>query len=1006
LGTGESTIKDGDYFGMPSIEAARLCDKAPADGILVSSATRLMAGRVGGARFESVGDLELKGIPEPMEAFAVLWEPLDPERSGAEVGRRPLPEALRTVPRIAYVGRKTERELLERARSEARSGARRVVLLSGEPGIGKTRLASYAALGAHADGFAVCWGPCSEDLAAPYEPWIEVCWQLVEHVPNDALAGYVEQSGGEIARLAGNLRRRLPGAPGPQSSDPETERLLLFRAVADLLRTAAVSTPLCVVLDDFHWADGQSVALLKHVARTVEHGAFQILVTYRDSDLAKGHPLTGVLADLRRCEGIERIALTGLGADEVAELLAAAAGHDLNPDGLALARELASETGGNPFFLGEILRNLTESGAIVFDEAAGRWSVDRTALSSLPESVREVIEHRIARLDGGREVLTIAAVIGRSFDVALLVELVEMSETQLLDLLEAAVEASLLREAADQVGRFTFEHALINHTLYDDLGNTRRALVHRRIAEVLEEQLAGNPGTRVGELAQHWAKAASAGDLDKAVIYATMAGERALAELAPGEGLQWFGRARELLGGRGEPAKRCDLLIGLGEAQRLTGAAEYRRTLLDASRIASELADGKRAARAALANSRGQTSAYGQVDEERVRSIKRALELDDDRGRRAMLLSLQAMELLYEHDHGHRRELAEQALALARETGNPRTIAGVLYGWFRVFQTADGLERRLAHLEELAAGVEAAGDPALEFWAASVRRVAMVESVQLARAEEAGQRMIAVADRLGEPTMRWQVAVSVIGGAALLRGDLVEAERAAEQALTMGSDAGEPDRFMIHAAQTIFRRILQGRAGEIVAPLEQSVQANPLIPAWKAALAWTLCWVGRGDEAAAIVAEAARDRFAHVPWELGRMPALAMYADAAAQAGVADAAEILYELIEPWADQVVWNGTIACGHTRTYLGLLAAALGWHERADEHLALAIEIQERDGMLVWAARAHLGWAQALAARGQAERAREHAERTLKLSREHGYGLFEPRAAAILEAGSPVS
>jgi tetratricopeptide (TPR) repeat protein len=667
---------------------------------------------------------------------------------------------------------------------------------------------------------------------------------------------------------------------------------------------------------------------------------------------------------------------------------------------------LAGETGGNPFFVGEMLRSLTESGAIVFEEASGRWSVDRSALSSLPESVRDVIEHRIDRLDGAREVLTIAAVIGRSFDVALLLELVEMSEARLLDLLEAAVGASLLRESTDLVGRFTFEHALINHTLYQGLGNTRRARVHRRIAEVLEEQLAGDLGARVGELAQHWAKASTTVDLDKAVTYAKLAGERALQDLAPDEASQWFDRALELLADRNEPSLRCDLLIGLGEAQRLTGDACYRQTLFDASRIASELRDGERAARAALANSRGQTSVYGQVDQERVAALPRALELDDDPDRRARLLSLQAIELLYEHDHRHRVELAERALALAREIGNPRTIARVLSGWFRVFQVPDGLDRRLAHLGELAAAVQAAGDPALEFWATSVKRVAMIESGQLERAEDAGQRMVAISERLGEPTMRWQVAVSVRGGVAVLRGDLVAAERYAEQALQLGSDAGEPDGSLIHGAQIIFLRVLQGRAGEVVALLEQSAKANPLIPAWKAALAWSLCWLGRGDDAAAIVAEAARDRFAHVGWELGRMPALALYADAASQAGVNVAAEILYELIEPWADQVVWNGVLACGHARTYLGLLAGALGRDEQADEHFARAIDVQERDGMLVWAARAHLGWAEALASRGERERGHEHAACALALSRKHGYGFLEPRAAAILEARFPVT
>jgi AAA ATPase domain len=409
LGTGESTVKDGDYFGMPAAEAARLCDEAPADGILVSPATRLLAGRVDGVRFESVGELELKGIAGPMEAFAVVWEPLADE-SGIGVGAWPVPAALRSVPRVAYVGRVAERGLLERARAQARGGARQAVLVSGEPGIGKTRLASYAALGANAEGFAVCWGACSEDLAAPYEPWIEVCSQLVEHAPGDVLGGYVAARGGEIARLARNLARRVPDAPAPQSTDPETERFLLFKAVGELLRVVAGSQPMCVVLDDFHWADGQSVALLKHVTGAVEHAALMVIVIYRDSDLTKDHPLTGVLADLRRSEGVVRIGLSGLGPDEVAELVAAAAGHALDADGLALAGGLATETGGNPFFVGEILRNLIESGAITFDETARRWSVDRAAMSRLPESVREVVEHRIDRLgEQAREALRIAA---------------------------------------------------------------------------------------------------------------------------------------------------------------------------------------------------------------------------------------------------------------------------------------------------------------------------------------------------------------------------------------------------------------------------------------------------------------------------------------------------------------------------------------------------------------------------------------------------------------------
>jgi tetratricopeptide (TPR) repeat protein len=1003
LGTGESTVRDGDYFGMPTIEAARLCDKAPAGGIFVSPMTKMAAGRVDAAGFESVGELELKGIPEPMEAFAVVWAPLSDE-SGMAVGGWPVPEVLRAVPRVSYVGRIDERGMIERARCLARAGERQLVLLSGEPGIGKTRLASFEALAAHGEGFAVAWGACSEDLAVPYEPWIEVCSLLVEHVGDELLAEHVARCGGEVGRLASNLARRLPDVPTPQSSDSETERFLLFKAVAEMLRAVGASVPLCVVLDDFHWADAQSVALLKHVVRAVERGALQVVVTYRDSDLTKDHPLTGVLADLRRFEGVERIALTGLGPDEVAKLLGAAAGHELDADGLALAGELATETGGNPFFVGEILRSLIESGAVRFDEDTGRWSLNLAAVRSLPDSVREVIDRRVDRLgEDAREALTVAAVVGRSFDLRLLSQLVELPEGRLLDELEAAVGATLLRESSDQVGRFTFEHALINHTLYQALGATRRARLHHRVALALESLHGTDSDEQLSDLAMHWRLATASVDSDKAAGYAIRAGRRALERLAPSEAARLFDDALTLLS-PGDTVDRCDALLGLGEAQRQTGDASYCDTLLKASRLASTLSDGERAARAALANTRGGVpSSLGRPVAAKVAAIERALELDGDPDRRAMLLSQWALELLYEPDYPYRRALAEQALTLAHEIGNPNTTARVLRDFYYVYFHHDGLEHRLAHLDELRASAQAAGDPALEFGAASAELHVMVESGEMARAQAAIERRGAIADRVGEPTMRWFTAYSSTTCMALLRGQLAEAERHAERAFQIGSEAAEPDAAMVYGAQLLSVRVLQGRGGEVITMLEEGVRANPLLPAWKAFLATALCWLGRRDDAAAIVTEAAVDGFQHIGFDNARTTALAMYADAAAQAGVVDAAAILYELIEPWADQIVWSGVGAAGHARTYLGLLAAALGWDERADTHFARAIEIQERDGIVLWAARARLGWAEALAARGETRRAREQAAHALELAREHGYGFIEPRAVTILTAKS---
>jgi hypothetical protein len=236
-----------------------------------------------------------------------------------------------------------------------------------------------------------------------------------------------------------------------------------------------------------------------------------------------------------------------------------------------------------------------------------------------------------------------------------------------------------------------------------------------------------------------------------------------------------------------------------------------------------------------------------------------------------------------------------------------------------------------------------------------------------------------------------------------VHGDLAEAETVAEQALQIGTDAAQRDAFMIYGAQLTAIRVFQGRGEEILELMEEAVEANPGIPAWRGGLAQVHGWLGRTRDAGAIVEEAARDGFDHLPWDQARTTALALYADAASCAGVNDAAAILYELTEPWKDQLVWNGASGYGHVRTYLGLLAATLGWDERADEHFGLACDVQEQKGMLLWAARAHLGWAEALAARGESERTRAEAARALQLSREQGYALIEPRAAALAETGA---
>ncbi len=1002
LGAGESTVKDGDYFGMPSIEAARLCDQAPADGIVVSALVQTLAGRCKGVEFSPAGELELKGFEKPVEALSVSWTPLVEEAGGPS--RWPLPVLLRSVPPVSYVGRIEERAALEGATKLARAGKRQVVLLSGEPGIGKTRLASYAAHDAHAQGFAVFWGACSEELGVPYEPWIGICTQIVEDAPAELLARHLACHQGELGRLARNLSQRIDGPPPPQPSDPETERYLLFNAVGGLLGEMAETVPVCVVLDDLHWADAQSVVLLKHLVRTVEQGALHLIATYRGSDLGKDHPLSTVLADLRAIEGVQRVALDGLGADEVAQLMTAVAGHELEPDAVELAAQIAGETNGNPFFVGEIVRGLSESGGLVFEQASGRLSIDTSIPIALPESVREVIERRIERLgDEAREVLTEAAVIGRVFDLALLETMLDIEAGALLDHLEAAVAASLLAETSERVGQFRFAHALINQTLYESLGATRRARIHRSVAQALEQLYGGDPRDHLSELALHWRLAAVSVEKDKAAGYALRAGQQALEGLAPAEAVKLFAGAVELIGDRNS-TERCEALIGLGEAQLQTGDPNFRETLLDAARVASTLADAELAAEAALANNRGEVSStFGQIDAERVAAIERAIELDEptNRRRRARLLALKALELEWDADFGLRRALVEEAISLARATGDARTLAEVLVK-LEAIRAPDTLAWRTELAPELLACAASVGDPALRYSAHNFDFHACLERGDFERAELGLEQQTLIAQELDRPTLNW-FATFLRAGWELMHGDLTAGERSAERALQIGQEAGQPDAAFVYGAALLQARNYQGRASEVIEMMEQSASAYPAIPAWQAAVAAALCYLGRGSAAEKMLEEAAREHFDHIAHNSATLTALALYAETAVLTASPGPASILYELIEPWTDQVVWNGVIGYGHNRMWLGLLAACMGDHEQADTHLAFACDFHEHNGLFLWAGRAHLGWAQSLAGRGDGALARDHAARTLELSRKHGFGLFEPQAVALLEAWS---
>ena len=478
LSGGEATMESGDYYGDPVIEAARLCTHADAGQILATDAVRVMGGRRSPYLFEPLGALELKGLPEPVSALDVRWEPLE---EVADENGVPLPARLTHVPLTGVVARETEAALLTDAYKRAAAGeGRGVVLVSGDAGVGKTTLVAEAARSAAREGACVLLGRCQEDVGAPYAPFAQALHHYVAHAPEQVLQAHVEIHGGDITSMVPALGQRLGSVPAPTRTDPDTERYLLYGAVAGLLTAASAFQPTVLVLDDLQWSDTQSLLLLRHVVATVESARLLVVGTFRDTELSPSNPLRDLLGAFQRETTVSRIELKGFDDTGVLAFMEAAAGQRLEEAATDLARALRLETDGNPFFVGEVLRSLMETGAIYQDDR-GRWTTaGEMSEMVLPNSVREVISARVGRLgpQAGR-VLSMAAVIGRDFDFDLLDAVTGPGQEEVLDVLDGATGAALVREVPDVPGRYTFSHALTQHTLYQGLPRVRRTRAHQ-----------------------------------------------------------------------------------------------------------------------------------------------------------------------------------------------------------------------------------------------------------------------------------------------------------------------------------------------------------------------------------------------------------------------------------------------------------------------------------------------------------------------------------------------
>ncbi|MBV9576985.1 MAG: DUF2791 family P-loop domain-containing protein, partial [Chloroflexi bacterium] len=521
-------------------------------------------------------------------------------------------------PEHVLVGRERELSTLDTTLAAAVSGHGQLVLLSGEPGVGKTRLVAALAARAQQQGVLALWATCWEGEGMPaFWPWQQLVREYARVCDVARLRTELELGAIDVVRMVPELTTRVPNLVTPPPFGGEHDRFRVFDAVTTLFKSASTYQPLLLVVDDIQWSDAPSALLLRFLARELRSARILVLATYRDTDLHVRHPLARVVADLSR--EAHHLVLRGLDEAAVRELVHLVAGEAPAPD---TVDAIYRQTSGNPLFVRELVLFLgTNAGRSVAEQPGG-------IATPVPMGVQQVIEQRFHQLSPACcTLLATAATIGQEFWMNVLEEMSRQPREAVLELLDSAVEARLVEETG-LPGRYRFAHALVRETLYAGLTGRQRRALHQLVGETFEHEIHQDMGPLYPELAAHFL---GAGLIDKAIHYGALAGEWAFSVSAYEVAVVHLGRVLQLVEKHqpNDGAYACELLLRFGEAQKAAGdLAGARASFEQAGTLAQQIEAGEFLARAALGV--GVEFTAGEVNQLEVRLLETALNLLDD----------------------------------------------------------------------------------------------------------------------------------------------------------------------------------------------------------------------------------------------------------------------------------------------------------------------------------------------------------------------------------------
>jgi DNA-binding SARP family transcriptional activator len=889
-----------------------------------------------------------------------------------------------------FVGREPELELLRDLLAQAFGGSGRLVLLTGEPGVGKTRTAAELARLASGLGARVLWGRCYErEGAPPYWPWLQAIRPYVATCPRDRLKRELGPSAGVIADVLPEVRERLADVEAPRGLPDERQaRFRLLDAIASFLRRAAQHEPFVLVLEDLHAADAASLALLDFVARELESARLLVVGTYRDVEIGRGHPLRQALAELARDHLYERLALSGLAPEEVSSFIAASLGEEPPP---SLVTEVYDRTAGNPLFMTEVVRILGHEG--------------RRDWVGVPEGVREVIGIRLDRLPPEcNEVLRVAAVVGREFGLDQLGPLVDgASDDDLLALVENALAAGIVHEATGSPGRFRFAHPLIRETLEAELSSARRVRLHGRIATTLEQLYGASASEHAAELAYHFAEAETVIDPERVVHYCRLAGDQAYGAHAYDDAIACFQRALAAREGSAMDDETASLVFALVRSEflgrdrlDLEGAVERMRGAFDyyiesgSTQLAIDIA------------AHPIPPVWGPTEVPTL--LARALELADPTSLEAghILANIGRFAGTNNGDFEAARDAFDRSLEIARRHGDQSlerralTLAARVDWWFMHWEECTEKSRLALEL------ALAAGDQQTEMYARAwlARDAAIRGDLEAARTE--GGCSLELAERLRE---RYWLATARLNSfwLAALAGDWKTA-----RSFSDGGLAAQPHDSRNLAVRALLEYELGAtEAGDAhvdrLLEAMRAVSSDSTVEHSAAAAALALASRLTGRQEMLPESAAASERALGAPiripiFDLQARIGLAMLA---VQRSDAESAAAQYEALEPHRGSLLLT---FCLSADRLLGLLALTAGRLDEACDLFESSLSFCEGAGYVPELARTAVDYAGALRRRdgpGDADRAGGLLADALETSRALGMRRLEER---ILAAGLP--